>query len=209
MESQNKEKILIQGGAFRLDKELTGVERYSFFKAVQIYCEYKEIGKETVLAIIVNDLGVPHDKRPKVTGKLEWPAEYLIILKEAGISKDGIAIYYESSLRNMARKNTDKSQLKINENLGIPVPICRTIMATFYRKIAEEGFTRQIGFYSMDEKPKPCKGEKADKACTYGPFDGALEGIRNFALDLKITNHGVYQERRSEKLLEVDGRNRR
>lgn len=198
-----KEGALIQGGAFRMDKGPTKTELHSFRLAVTLVEECRKDGKVVSMGCIVNDLALKPEKRPKATGVFEWPKEYLQILSEAGISTPEIVLFYESSLRNGAKRDLDGGKIedgafKINERTGIEVPRCRSIMGKFYSTLAKKGYTQQVGFYTYEPKPEANEeaGEIADNACPFGPIEGALKRGSGYELRLAVLNYFVYPDGR-------------
>ncbi|MFH1521040.1 MAG: hypothetical protein ABID61_05330 [Candidatus Micrarchaeota archaeon] len=193
--------ILVQGGAFRIDKGPTKTEIRSFRLAVTLVEELRRDGKNVKLGCIVNDLALKPEQRPKATGVFEWPKEYLDRLQDAMIDPPDVRIYYESTLRNGASQDLHRWRIfggafKKNEATGLDVPRCRSIMGKFYSTLAKEGYIQQIGYYTFEPKPEPAPGEVADKACLYGPIEGALEGGSGYKLRLEVVNFLIYPDGR-------------
>ncbi len=208
-------RSFISGGSFRIDKGPTPAEIHSFRMAVSLHKECLAEGINTSLGIMVNDLALPPEERPKKTLKLALPVVYVSILKEYGLCSNSDAehlstgllepvsvvrglpqllyrfgllqIAFESNLRNSASKNAARDsriRVKMNGHTGFPVPMCVTIMGRFYRSLASIGYAQQIGFYTMEEKPEPGPGEIADKACAFGPVEGAISS--GYPLQLNV-----------------------
>ena len=177
--SKAQKPVLIQGGPFRIDKGPTHAETSSFKHAIVLHDEFGKQGGGSTLGCVINDLALSPSERPKATGILPFPTEYLELLQQAGISPEDVLVFYESTLRNQVKCDFDRRKLrvatKINESTGFPVPICRSIMGRFYYNLAKLGFATQIGFY-LAEKPLFEEDERKDNACVFGPIEGALSG---------------------------------
>lgn len=206
-----KNGALIQGGSFRLDLGPTKTEADSFRLAATLLERCKRAGKQATLGCIVNDLAVNPEARPKATGRLEIPQGYLEILRASGlcddearleqirmgkgsakyaaVASDGliIRIFYETSLRNAARKDP-RSILVENEETGLKVPRCPAIMGKFYDLLANSGYTQQIGFYAYDFEP--CDDHVC--CCPRGPTQGAIKDYSGYSLSLEVINFWVY-----------------
>ncbi|MFH1784967.1 MAG: hypothetical protein ABH842_00925 [Candidatus Micrarchaeota archaeon] len=194
-----KDGILVQGGAFRIDKGPTRTEIVSFRLAVTLVEELRKDGKNVKLGCIVNDLALKPDKRPKTTGIFEWPEEYLERLRDARIYPPDVRIYYESTLRNGASQDLHRNRIthgafKVNETTGINVPRCRSIMGKFYSTLAKEGYIQQIGYYTFEPRSEIGLGEVADKACPFGPIEGAIERGSGYQLRLEVINYLIYPD---------------
>lgn len=200
-----KSGALMQGGSFRLDLGPTKAEIDSFRLAVVLYDECRKAGKQTKLGCIINDFALPPQARPKATGRLEFPQEYLQILRAQNLIDEGarleqirpgkggaviflastngfeIRIFYESSLRNAARKDA-RSVLKVNFLSGIEVPACPAIMGKFYSILAKAGFSQHVGFFAKEDKP--CD----DNSCSIGPTLGARRDMSGYEPEIPIIN---------------------
>jgi len=198
-----KPKAIIQGGAFRLDKGPTFAEKRAFELAVSLVEGCRKQGKQTDLCVMVNDLAVPKNERPKTRHApvIEvLPQEYLRLLQSAHISAEQILIFYESTLRNRVshdlRRNGDefRGNLEIRDD-GIPTVKCPNIMGRFYTELAERGYEQQIGFYTREPKPEPENPEEIpDRACSFGPQLGAMPDRSGYALGIEIINFWVGPE---------------
>lgn len=199
-----KQRILIQGGAFRLDKGPTQAEKHAFRRAVSLYKEVLDSGKDVRLGCMVSDFASKPEDRPKATGRLELPEEYVRILQDHGIPIKDLEIFYETTLRNRASKDARKPNsdvvTKKNEHTGIPVPICASIMGRFYYTLHVEGYSQQIGFYTSEEKPKPATpDERPDNACPSGPVYGAMYDMSGYELRIEVLNFWVHSDGRVEE----------
>lgn len=188
-------KALIQGGAFRLDKGPTQAEVNAFRAAAKVYGKCLAEGKMVGIGCIVNDLALKPEERPKATGNVQLPEEYLEILQEAHIELPDLRIWYESTLRNKVKKDVKKGRageggIKENEGKGIGVAVCAGIMGRFYSELADEGYTQQIGFYAWEHEPF----DPRDKVCPLGPHRGALPQFSGYVLRINVVNFWVYPE---------------
>jgi hypothetical protein len=188
-----KNRALIQGGSFRLDHGSTNTEINSFRLAIRLYDETKRAGKIVSLGCIVNDLGLNPDQRPKKTGTLEWPKEYLELLQEAKIPLPEIRVDYESSLRNavshdIARKKIKPVTAKEHPVLGVPTITCPPIMGKYYQKLAHSGYTQQVGFYTQEPRPAD------DNSCSVGPTIGATYHASGYHLEIEVLNYWVHPD---------------
>lgn len=188
-----KPGAFIQGGAFRLDKRPTPTEVRAFRSAVVLYEDCRREGTQVKLGCIVNDLALPPASRPKATGKMELPSEYQAILRDAGIAESKVALFYESVLRNRARKD-EVASLKENGESGIPVAVCASIMGRFYYQLSLDGCTQQIGFYAQEQNHQVEEGEKADTACPLGPSKGAQTHTSGYTLQIQVINFWLYAD---------------
>lgn len=191
-----KNGAFIQGGAFRLDKGPTALERHTFRLAAGLHRECLTEGLQTRVGCIVNDLALPAVQRPKATGRLELPEDYVRILRENGLSPEILAIFYESTLRNRAvhdvtRGHVPTVKLKANGKTGVPVAICASIMGRFYFELAQTGYTQQVGFYAREPKPRAAPGEVQDRACSVGPVKGAMKDHSGYELRIEVLNYWV------------------
>ncbi len=176
--SKAQKPVLIQGGPFRIDKGPTHAETSSFKHAIVLHDEFGKQGGGSTLGCVINDLALSPNERPKVTGAVPFPTKYLELLQQAGISPEDVLVFYESMLRNQARRDLYKGinvAVRVNDHTGFSVPICRSIMGRFYYNLAKLGFATQIGFY-LAEKPLFEEDERKDGACVFGPIEGALSG---------------------------------
>ncbi len=187
-------RTFIQGGAYRLDKGPTPTEIGSFRLAAGLHAACLAEGKATTLGCIVNDLGIPAQERPKATGRSILPIEYFDLLTSAGIPAGEVQIVYESTLRNKVGKDASRHglpvALKVNEETGVAVPICVSIMGRFYSDLAIQGYARQIGFFVQEPKPSD------DQSCPFGPVYGAREDRSGYALRLDVMNFWVHADGR-------------
>lgn len=179
----------IQGGAFRLDKGPTMTEIHTFKMAITLHEGCMKDGKETRLVCIIDDLALKPGERPKATGIITLPDEYIRLLQEAHIPLDSVMIFYESTLRNKVTSDKKRRGLevatKINGTTGFDVPICASIMGRFYTELAELGIPMQIGFYATRESSED------DSACPWGPMKGAMESESGYGLKLEVLNFMV------------------
>lgn len=195
-----KPGAVIQGGAFRLDKGPTDAERHAFRNAVALHEGCIRDGRDTHLAVIVNDLALAPSARPKLTGGSPFPEEYVRLLQEAHIPVESIMVFYESTLRNGAQSDAKRKgvavAMKLNGTTGMPVPICASIMGRFYSELAEAGFAQQIGFYARQPNDDALLDERADTACPLGPLKGAKESESGYQLRLEVINYFVFPDGR-------------
>jgi hypothetical protein len=179
---------VIQGGAFRLDKGPTATEFRTFELAVETVRQARGTGMEVKLACIVNDMGVKPEERPKRTGIFTFPDEYVLLLRAACIPVADVMIFYESTLRNRVAKDISRGMnvaRKVNEESGLEVPICTSIMGRFYTDLAAQGVPQGIGFYAQEPRPRD------DKACPWGPSKGADERQSGYPLRLEVLTYFV------------------
>ncbi len=189
-----KEPLLIQGGNFRLDKGPTKTEILSFSHAINFYQAFLRQKNNVRLGCLVNDFGLPADKRPKkydgisILAYDRWPLEYLALLEGARIPVPNIKIFYESSLRNRVRTDFDHGRIRSvglkESETGLEVATCPAIMGCFYSLLAKHGFKAQFGLYVKEPK---CSD---DHSCEFGPVRGALYDS-GYDLKIDVLNYWV------------------
>jgi len=182
---------VIHGGAFRLDKGPTATEFRTFELAVETLRQAIAEGKQAKLACIVNDMGVKPEERPKRTGIFTFPKEYERLLIEACIPVADVMIFYESTLRNRVAKDIGRGMdvaRKVNEQSGLEVPICMSIMGRFYTDLALLGIPQTIGFYAIEPRPSE------DRACPFGPMLGADQRRSGYQLKMEVIVYFVDQD---------------
>lgn len=187
-----KPNSVIQGGSFRLDRGPTKAEFASFKYAVDLVRECRSAGKEVRLCTMVNDLALSSEQRPKSTGILRFPEEYVELLHTANLTPEEILIFYESTLRNKAmediRRGKNPSKLDINSHTGFSIPKCLNIMGRYYFNLEKMGFVQQIGFFARDQRTD------SDHSCPLGPVKGAL--FSGYNLQIEVLTYFVYPDGR-------------
>ncbi len=189
-----KSNSVIQGGSFRLDREPTKAEFASFKYAVELVRECRSAGKEVRLCTMINDLALSSEQRPKSTGILSFPVEYIELLHTTALTLEEILIFYESTLRNRAmediRRGKNPSKLDINSHTCFAIPKCLNIMGRYYFDLEKMGFAQQVGFFARDPRAE----SEPDQSCPLGPVKGAL--FSGYVLQIEVLTYFVYSNGR-------------
>lgn len=187
------DKTIIEGGHYLLEEDRMGkivhklnpVSTLAFRKAIILYAESVRLGKKVSLSFLVADLSLSSQKRKQCKEDFTFPAEYIRILAEHGVSVDKVLLFYESKLRNRAGNRIISGLKKgsiikqddccfvsnpavcssdnLLSNIAFdkhPVPNCRMILSQELQDKELLGFNRAINLCNSDVYK--CKGTYAE-----------------------------------------------
>ena len=183
-----RHNAFIAGGNYRIDLGPGDTQVKTFRMATNLYRACLDEGIVAKLGCIVNDLGVPPEKRPKFPGNtLFFPRPYREELDLAGLKFADVEIFYESTLVNKARKDANKgAEIALSANGNV---VCYAIMGKFYDLLAKSGYSQAVHFYTLNVNNPGWDG-RSDKACAHGPSD-ALLGFSGYELRIYVSNYFV------------------
>ena len=108
------EKAAIIAGHYCVAEELEDLshqspaEQLSFDKGAKLLRTMKDNGKEGVLVLWVNDIGIDKVKREQLKVNYQLPENYRIILEKYSLGEDSVEVVFESSMRNKASTSLRK-----------------------------------------------------------------------------------------------------
>ena len=215
-------KTIIEGGHYLLEEDRMGnivhklnlVSTLAFREAIMLYSESARLGKEVSLCFLVADLSLSPQNRKQCKEDFAFPAEYIHILAEHGISPNEVLLFYESKLRNRAGNRIISglkrgSIIKQDDCCFVPspdacstehllsnvvfdkppVPNCRMLLSQELQDKEFLGFTKAINLCNSDVYK--CKGSYAE--VYYSLLDGRMDVVNAYftmrgsgAIDVEI-----------------------
>lgn len=199
-------KTIIEGGHYLLEEDRRGkiihklnpVSALAFKEAVMLYAESIRLGEEVSFCFLVADLSLSSQNRKQCKENFAFPAEYVHILAEHGVSVDEVLLFYESKLRNRAGNRIISglkrgSVMKQDDCCFVstpdacsteyllsnvvfdkhPVPNCRMLLSQELQDKELLGFTKAINLCNSDVYK--CKGTYAE--VYHSLLDGKMDVV--------------------------------
>jgi len=195
LDRTRQNKLAVQGGGFRLDLGPTEVELATFQLAIALFSGRGDMRKRRSLVILLNDIGLKSEERPKTDMGLTptdlIPLQYIELLEKSGIKPEWVLFFYESTLRNgasskMRSAREDGYAIFPGGGEGRVVATCPYLMGQFYQTLERRGFTIQVGFNPFEPKPV------GDNSCMLGAVKGTSPALFGKSLGIKVLSYSVY-----------------
>ncbi len=101
-------RAAIVAGHYCISPELSDLsnesssEEVSFASGAKLLRSLREQGKDGLLVLWLNDIGIPQEERERLRMEYQLPANYRNILDRYGLAESDVSVRFESAMRNKA-----------------------------------------------------------------------------------------------------------